>query len=160
MSSMKDTVLKESEVFNEAMVKQQDFANNLTYGDNKYDLDLKDASFFGIIAKTPLILATGIYRPFLWEALSISLILNGVESVLLLFFSGRFLFNRFRSRIQFIFQDRFLNYSFIFVIFTAFIAGFISILFGVLVRFRAPLLPFMGLLLTVEPEKKDEMQEN
>ena len=160
MSSIKDTVLQESATFNEAMVKQQDFANNLTYGDNKYDLNLKDANFFGIIAKTPLIIATGIYRPFLWEALSISLILNGVESVLLLFFSGRFLFNRFRSRIQFIFQDRFLNYSFIFVILTAFIAGFISILFGVLVRFRAPLLPFFGLLLTVEPPKKaiDEIE--
>ncbi len=154
LSSVKDTVLMESATFSEAMIKQQDFANNQTYGDNKYDLNLKDANFFGVLAKTPLIISTGIYRPFLWEALSISLIINGFESVLLLVFSGRFIVRDFRKRIAMIQKESFLNYAFVFTLLTAFIAGFISILFGVLVRFRAPLLPFFGLLLTVEPPKE------
>jgi hypothetical protein len=36
--------------------------------------------------------------------------------------------------------------------------GFTSVIFGVLVRLRAPLLPFFMMLLTVEPEedKKEE----
>ncbi len=156
VSSMKDSILQDSAVFSDALVKQQDFATNLTYGDKKYDLKLDDVSFFSVLAKTPLILSTGIYRPFLWEALSISLILNGIESVVLLILSGRFVFNRFRARIQYLVRDRFLNYSLIFTLLMAFIAGFISILFGVLVRFRAPLLPFLGLILTVEPPKKEK----
>lgn len=160
VSSLKDALIQDTTVFNEAMIKQQDFATNLTYGDKKYDLKLDDVSFFGVLAKTPLILSTGIYRPFLWEALSISLILNGIESVVLLGFTGKFLFVRFRAKIRFIFRDRFLNYSFIFMLLTAFIAGFVSILFGVLVRFRAPLLPFIGLLLTVEPPKKEKIADD
>lgn len=159
MSSIKDTIIQENAAFNEAMVTQQDFSSNQTYGDRKYDLHLESLTFFGILAKAPSIVGTGIYRPFIWEALSISLILNGIESIVLLLFSGRFILFRFRSRLRFIFKDGFLNYSLIFVLLTAFISGFISILFGVLVRFRAPLLPFIGLLLTVEPGEKEEEKQ-
>ena len=160
MSSAKDTIIHENAAFNQALITQQDFTVNKTYGDNKYNLQLENTDFFSILAKTPLILATGIYRPFLWEALSIALILNGIESVLLLLMSARFFLFRVRARMRLILGDSFLNYSLIFVLLTAFIAGFISILFGVLVRFRAPLLPFIGLLLTVEPERKQVREEN
>jgi hypothetical protein len=45
----------------------------------------------------------------------------------------------------------------------AFMTGFTSVIFGVLVRLRAPLLPFFILLLTVKPETEKietEEQEN
>ena len=156
ISSLKDTILQENAAFNQAMVTQQDFTVNKTYGDNKYSLSFQSTDFFSIIAKAPMIIGTGIYRPFLWEALSISLILNGIESVVLLLMTGRFVFKRFRARVNLILGDSFLNYSLLFVLLTAFVSGFISILFGVLVRFRAPLLPFIGLLLTIEPGQKIE----
>jgi hypothetical protein len=43
----------------------------------------------------------------------------------------------------------------------AFMTGFTSVIFGVLVRLRAPLLPFVILLLTTLPEdeKEDEKEE-
>jgi hypothetical protein len=38
--------------------------------------------------------------------------------------------------------------------------GFTSVIFGVLVRLRAPLLPFFMMLLTVKPEEEKLVVEN
>jgi hypothetical protein len=149
-------VLKQNETYQTALITQDDFANNLTYGERKYNLDLEGSGIVELLVKAPLIIGTGIFRPFIWEALSISLIINGIESIVLFIFSGRFFTNRFLARARTINGNGFLNYSFVFVLLTAFISGFVSILFGVLVRFRAPLLPFLGLLLTVKPQEELE----
>jgi uncharacterized membrane protein YfcA len=101
---------------------------------------------------------TGIYRPFPWEALSPGLILNGIESVILFYLTFVFLFNNRGKRIGRIRESDILTFSLYFVIIFAFMTGFTSVIFGVLVRLRAPLLPFFMMLLTVEPEedKKEE----
>ena len=41
-------------------------------------------------------------------------------------------------------------FSFFFILIFGFITGFSSIIFGVLVRLRAPLLPFLALLLVID----------
>lgn len=151
-------ILKENESYQKALVTQDDFTNNLTYGKNKYNLELEGTGVVELIVKAPLIVGIGIFRPFIWEALSIALIINGIESVVLMIFSGRFIFNRPLQRIRDVNGNGFLSYSFVFVLLTAFISGFVSIIFGVLVRFRAPLLPFLGLLLTVEPKEELEQE--
>ena len=57
-------------------------------------------------------------------------------------------------------------FALIFSLFIAFMAGFTSILFGVLVRIRAPLLPFIFLVLTtnvferVRENKEEKLIEN
>ncbi|MDD2983963.1 MAG: hypothetical protein PHQ74_11320 [Crocinitomicaceae bacterium] len=156
LNNSANEVLRKNEAYQTALITQDDFTNNLTYGKNKYNLEMEGSGIVELLVKAPMIIGIGIYRPFIWEALSVSLIINGIESVVLMFFSGRFVFNRFFQRIRTINREGFLSYSFVFVMLTAFISGFISIIFGVLVRFRAPLLPFLGLLLTVEPGEKEE----
>jgi uncharacterized membrane protein YfcA len=107
----------------------------------------------------PMSIFTGIYRPFPWEALSPGLFLNALESLILLYLTFVFIFNKRGKRIARIRNTDILIFSWYFVIIFAFMTGFTSVIFGVLVRLRAPLLPFFLLLLTVKPEE-DNLDQN
>ncbi len=157
-----EQMLQNSSALNEAMVIQQDFAQNTaTYGEEdskRYSLGEIDYSPLGIIKAIPASILAGIYRPFLWEALRPSLIFNGLESMLLIGLSIYFLFNNPRKQMKIIGKNEILIFSVGFVLVIAFMAGFTSILFGVLVRLRAPLLPFFGLLLSIDWKKYDTLE--
>jgi hypothetical protein len=51
-------------------------------------------------------------------------------------------------------KNEFLLFSLVFILIIGFMAGFTSILFGVLVRIRAIILPFVYLILTVRGKKE------
>jgi hypothetical protein len=70
------------------------------------------------------------------------------------------LFNKRGKRIARIRDSDILTFSLYFVIIFAFMTGFTSVIFGILVRLRAPLLPFFLLLLTVKPEEEKKEDEN
>jgi len=149
----------------EAAVINQDMTQNKTYGENRYDLGITDYSPVSMIKVFPSAVIAGFYRPFIWEALSVSLILNGIESVVLLFFTFRFFFHRkVRDRIKRIRKHEFLIFAFFFALVLAYFAGFTSILYGVLVRFKAPVLPFLVIILTAhymdEKRDKDKLLKN
>jgi uncharacterized membrane protein YfcA len=93
--------------------------------------------------------------------LSPGLILNAFESLLLFYLSFTFLINNRGKRIERIRSNEILTYAFYFVFVVAFMTGLTSVIFGVLVRLRAPLLPFFFMLLTVNPseEKVSDEQE-
>lgn len=102
-----------------------------------------------MVAAAPMSILAGFYRPYIWEALSVSLILNGLESIVLIYFTFRFIVSRkIGQRIKRVRKHEFLIFSFFFAVILAYFAGFTSILFGVLVRFKAPVLPFLVIVLT------------
>ena len=133
----------------EAQVVQQDFLQNSTYTGKRYELTNTEVSPAGLLAAIPESIFYGIYRPFITEALSPNFILNGLESLVLIFITLRFVFwgNVFK-KIKKVRKEEILVFALIFSLFIAFMAGFTSVLFGVLVRIRAPLLPFICLVLT------------
>ena len=145
----------------EAEITQKDFQNNPVYTGAKYDLGITEFTPFNLLKTMPLAVFTGIYRPFPWEALSPGLILNAFESLLLFYLSFIFIFNNRGKRIERIRSNEILTYAFYFVFVVAFMTGLTSVIFGVLVRLRAPLLPFFFMLLTVNPieEKVTDEQE-
>lgn len=140
----------------EAEVTQQDFKTNKVYTGAKYDLGEVSYTPTGLLRAMPLSIFTGIYRPFPWEALSPGLIFNGIECVFLIYFSFLFLIKG-RKRIARIRESDILTFALYFVIIFAFMTGFTSVIFGILVRLRAPLLPFFLLLLTIKP--KEDIRE-
>jgi hypothetical protein len=141
------------ELIQEAAVINNDMTNNETYGDNRYDLGITDYSLGGMLRAAPNSIIAGLYRPFLWESLSVSLILNGLESMILLYLTFKFFFSKnVLQNIKLIREHEFLIYSFFLLIILAYFAGFTSILFGVLVRFKAPLIPFLIIVLTARLE--------
>jgi hypothetical protein len=143
----------------EAEVTQQDFKTNKIYTGAKYDLGDVSYTPTGLLRAMPLSIFTGIYRPFPWEALSPGLILNGIECVFLFYFTIVFLIKGRRKRIARIRDSDILTFALYFVIIFAFMTGFTSVIFGILVRLRAPLLPFFLLLLTIKPKEDTDLEQ-
>lgn len=138
----------------EAEITQKDFKNNVAYTGAKYSIEVTDYSPVGLLPVLPQGIVAGWFRPFVWEALSVSLFLNGIESVILLYFSFQFI-RSWRKNRAFTRKHELLVLSFFFAVLLGFITGFSSIIFGVLVRLRAPLLPFLGMLLTANRSEEN-----
>lgn len=143
----------------EAEVTQEDFKTNKIYTGAKYDLGDVSYTPTGLLRAMPLSIFTGIYRPFPWEALSPGLILNGIECIFLFYFTIVFLTKGRRKRIARIRDSDILTFALYFVIIFAFMTGFTSVIFGILVRLRAPLLPFFLLLLTIKPKEDTDLEQ-
>ena len=145
---------KGQEFASEAEVIQKDLKTNTTYGDNKYDLGITDFTAGGMIRAMPISIYTAFYRPYLWEARSIFIQISALESLFFLLITIRFLF--FSNPIvafKEIRNHELLIASFVFALILGFFAGYTSGLFGVLVRFKAPLLPFLFLVLMYKKPK-------
>ena len=137
-------------ILQEATITQQDFSQNATYGSDKYDIGITEYSFSGVLSVAPQSIFAGIYRPIPTEATKISLVLNGLESLILITLTVLFFYPAgFKQRIAFIRKQELLIFCLFFSLTLAFMTGFSAGLFGVLVRLRAPLLPFFALFLVV-----------
>ena len=144
----------------EAEVQTKDFTENKLYTGKKYTIEVTDYSPVGLIKVFPQAIMAGLFRPYIWEALSISLLLNGIESTILIYLLIKFLTNNRKRRIKMIRENEFLLFSFFFILIFGFITGFSSVIFGVLVRLRAPLLPFLALLLVIDSsDNKTEIED-
>ena len=148
------------EMVTQAQVVQQDFTQNETYTGKRYEIANTDASPLGLLRAIPESVFYGIYRPFVNESISPTLFINGIESLILMFLTVRFFVsgNPFQ-KIKQIRKEEILVFAFIFSLFIAFMAGFTSVLFGVLVRIRAPLLPFFFLVLVSSTDKTEVVTE-
>ncbi len=141
----------------EAQITQSDFSVNPIYTGAKYEINQSDGSILGLILSLPEAVFIALYRPFITENLGYNFIVNGVESLGLLLFTGVFFLNRnLIGNLRYLIKSEFTIYMLTFVLLTAFMAGYTSILFGVLVRIRALALPFFFLLLTIrKPQLKN-----
>jgi hypothetical protein len=145
------------ELTNEASIIQKDFANNPIYTGKRYNIDVTDPSPVGMLRAFPISVFYGVYAPLIYDALSATLIFNGIESTILIFMTLNFLFNgNVLKKIKWISKSEFLVFSFVFILLIGFMAGYTSVLYGVLVRIRAPLLPFIFLIFTTRSEKQIE----
>ncbi len=149
-----------AEMVSEAEIVQLDFTQNKTYTGKRYEISNTDASPQGLLRAIPESVFYGVFRPYFWESFSPNLILNGIESLVLMFLTVRFFLSRnVLARIKRIRKEEILVFALIFSLFIAFMAGFTSVLFGVLVRIRAPLLPFFFLVLTSHYASSKEKNE-
>ena len=145
----------------EAAVVQGDFKNNSTYTGKKYDIGVVDGTPAGMVRLFPISVFYGIYKPFIYESLSPTLILNGIESLVLVIMTLNFFFvGNVLKKIKRVRSNEFLIFAFVFTLLIGFMAGYTSVLYGVLVRIRAPLLPFLFLIFTTKPEEIIKPKEN
>ncbi|MCH2231469.1 MAG: hypothetical protein MK105_14115 [Crocinitomicaceae bacterium] len=151
--------LKSNSFLQQAAIIQDDFQNNDSYGTKRYSLGDVEFTPLGLIKTSPLAIITGVYRPFIWEARSITLLINGLESIIFIFFTFIFFKAGIKAKWRKIRSHEFLIFCFLFVFIIAFMTGLTSGLYGVLVRLRAPLLPFLFILLTIEWNSLTPTQE-
>lgn len=138
-------------IMEKALVSRNDFATNTTYGVNRAKVEvLENPSTGTILTKIPESLIMGLFRPFLWEARSPAILLSALENLFILFY---FIFALIKLRLigffGFIRSHPLLLFSMIFSVILAFIVGFTTPLFGAMVRFRTPFLPFLISFLVV-----------
>jgi hypothetical protein len=147
---------KATEFTSEAQLIQQDLKNNTTYGTGKYDLGITDFSPLGMLKAFPISIFTAFYRPFVWEAQSIFVLLSSLESLFFIFLTIKFIFaGSLLKKINILLLDETLIICLAFVLILGFFAGYTSGLFGVLVRFKAPILPFLYLILSYNKKEKE-----
>lgn len=139
---------KTQQLIAEANITKSDFSSNPIYSGAKYEMPNTSGAPLEIISILPLAIFTALFRPSFFDSVSSSFIMNQIESLLLIFLLVRFMVRK-NPVLQFnkILRDEFLLYSLVFVGLVAFMAGYSSILFGVLVRIRSVALPFLILLL-------------
>lgn len=145
----------------EAEVIQKDLKTNPTYGENRYDLGVTDYTSNGMLRAMPVSIYTAFYRPYLWEGDSVFVRVSALESFLFLLLTLRFLLaNNLFKTLKTIRNNELLMASIVFAFILGFFAGYTSGLFGVLVRFKAPLLPFLFLVLMYKNNRSFDEKEN
>jgi uncharacterized membrane protein YfcA len=144
----------------EAEVIQKDLKTNPTYGENRYDLGITDFSINGMFRAMPVAIYTAFYRPYIWEADSIFIQISALEAFFFMLITFGFLSSRNPlSTFNDIRNNELLMASFVFALILGFFAGYTSGLFGVLVRFKAPLLPFLFLVLMYNKKKQNQLYD-
>ena len=149
--------LQESKELEQAAIIQEDMANNETYEGARYDIGVTDFTPFGMLKAFPNAVIAGIYRPFIWEAFSPTLIFNGIEGVYFMYLTWLFFKKDFFRKVKIIRKSEFLVFAFLFSLILAYVAGLTSGLLGVLVRFKAPVVPFILIVLTIQVSKLSDV---
>jgi hypothetical protein len=139
---------KTQELIAEANITKSDFSSNPIYSGAKYEMPSTTGAPLEILSILPLAIFTALFRPSFFDNVTTSFIINQVESFILLLFLIRFVIRKnIVLQMHRILRDEFLLYALFFVLLVSFMAGYSSILFGVLVRIRSIALPFLILLL-------------
>jgi len=130
-------------VIDNALIVRNDFSTNSTYGGSRYNSAAIDNSGAALIRVIPEALMSGLLRPFIWEARTPFVLISAVENLLILFYLI-FAIVKLKPKgfLKFIRSHPIILFSFVFSVLLALIVGFTSVLFGALIRFRTPFLPF------------------
>ena len=127
----------------QAQVIRSDLLRSDQYGSNNYDIGKFDGSFISLISVAPNAIFTALFRPFLWEIGSPTMIFSALENFILIVFT---FFTLIRispfSVLGTLVKEPFLFYCLIFSILFAFGVGIAGTNFGAMVRYKTPLMPF------------------
>lgn len=112
---------------------------------SSYNLGKVDFTPIGILTKIPAAINVALFRPYLWEAGNIVVLLSAIESSIFLIITIRFLFLfaiNMSAGFNYLSKNPIIYFMFVFSFIFAFSVGFTSFNFGALSRYRIPLLPF------------------
>lgn len=147
------------EVLERAVITQNDLVKDY-YGGNTFDIGSFDATIPSMLSKSPAALMAGLFRPFLWEAGSIVMILSALENAFLLYLTISILLQFTKLKIIKSFKEKpLVVFSFVFAMFFAFMVGLTTPNFGSLVRYRIPAIPFFLASLFILRYADDEQQK-
>lgn len=113
-----------------------------------FEMSNLTSTFEGMLLKSPVVIFTCLFRPFIWESRKLIILLSSFESTLLML---GFFFLLIKSRIfgflKFIFTDPYIFFCFLLSILFATIIGFTTFNFGTMTRYKIMLLPFLYFML-------------
>lgn len=129
-----------------------------------FDLGNVNESVSGLLLKSPVVIFTCLFRPFLWESHKLIIFLTSLESTFLLLVTIYLLVrSRFYKFFSIVFSNSFYLFSFLVTLLFALIIGFTTFNFGSIVRYKIILMPFFYFLLvsiyTKLMENKSDLQQ-
>ncbi len=128
-------------LFEEAALQNSDLKRDV-YGGNSFDIGEFDPTLQGAISKFLPALNAAIFRPYIWEVGSPTMLLSGIENTILLLISIWLLLTKPIKLIRSIGADPFIIFCLLFTITLGFGVGLSTSNFGALVRYKIPFLPF------------------
>lgn len=113
-----------------------------------FDIGELNTSITGLILKSPAVIFSCLFRPFLWESKNMMMLFTSLESTLLILvvlylFIRTGILGFFKS----IFTNPYLLFCFTITILFALIIGFTTFNFGTMIRYKIIFLPFFYFLL-------------
>jgi hypothetical protein len=118
------------------------------YGGNSFNIGEFEPTIPGVLSKAPIAIASGLFRPFLWEGKrTILMTISGIENLLLLLIIVYVLLKlKFIFFFKLLFKDPLMIALFTLSITFAFSVGLTTSNFGALVRYA---IPAKGILIIV-----------
>lgn len=133
------------------------------YGGSSFDIGDFEPTIEGVALKFVPATIAGLFRPYLWEARNVGVLLSGIENFIILLIC---IYVLFKSKVVYLFVFMInhpmvlfcISYSISF----AFVIGLSTSNFGALVRFKIPLLPFFiaGLFIIMHLNKERKKKRN
>jgi hypothetical protein len=138
-------------MFVTASVTQNDLKQDY-YKGSSFDIGSFEPSLSGVVSKVPAAMTVGLFRPFIWEARNVVMLVSGLENLVYLYLATMIILRLFRSPRKFfglLFEQPILlfllSYSLIFSV----LVGLSTSNFGALVRFKVPFLSSFVVLLLI-----------
>ncbi len=126
-----------------AQIIQSDLQRAEQYGENYFNIGAFDGSFASALYLAPSAIYAGLFRPQIFEARNVVMIMSGLENLILL---GLTVIILIRPGIRKVFRivktNSYIKFCLIFCLMLAFIIGLTTANFGALVRFKIPIFPF------------------
>jgi hypothetical protein len=127
----------------QAQVIQGDLLRNDQYGSNSYYIGQLDGTLSNLLSLAPIAIFTALFRPFIWEIGSPTMVISAVENVALILFVFLLLIRTNPIKIiKLLTKHPFLLFCILFSTFFAFGVGIAGTNFGALVRYKIPMMPF------------------
>lgn len=112
------------------------------YEGNSFDIGDFEPTLTGALSKFPAAAMAGLFRPFVWDAKNVVMLLSGLENLFILVMTLLVLFSvKPRVLLKVIMGNPIVLYCLFFSLLFGFMTGLTTSNFGALVRFKIPMIP-------------------
>lgn len=103
-----------------------------------------------IVSKIPIAINNALFRPYIWEARKLNILMSALENMAIMFFTFYIFIKRgFITTFIKIFTRQLIFFCFIFSILFAILIGLTCFNYGSLVRYKLPIMPFYSFMLVL-----------
>jgi hypothetical protein len=137
--------------------KQLNFLNllSMTKTGSIIDIPLLQGNAWSIISNSPHAFFTILFRPYIWEAHAVFIIMAALENILILFVGALALLS-FNGKQEI--KKPLLAFSIYFVVILFILTGLVTPVMGAFVRYKVPALPFLMIIFIIIYDRQKLMQ--
>ena len=143
----------------EAAIQNADLQRSF-YGSNSFNIGEFEPTLNGVLQKFIPAVNAAMFRPYIWETGSATMLISGIENIILLLLTAWVILTKPIRLIKSLRMDPFLLFCLLFTLVLGFGVGLSTSNFGALVRYKIPFLPFFVFLILTSLRSKKVNKEN